>query len=97
MALMIVAEVRSAYARFGAQSERVSLLRDVALERAQQALLQAQSSYRTGMMPFASVIQDQRMLAELRMSLVGAEAERCAAYIALMRSVARDLGRGVAR
>ncbi len=93
MALMILADVRSAYARFGAANERVSLLHDVALERAQQALEQARSSYRTGMMPFASVVQDQRMLAELRMSLVGAEAERYVAYIALMRAVSRDLVR----
>ena len=71
--------------------ERVSLLQEVATPRAEQALRQAQSSYRTGMMPFASVIQDQRMLTELRMELIAAKAERFEAFITLMRTLGRDL------
>jgi len=43
------------------------------------------------MMPFASVIQDQRMLAELRMDLIAAKAERFEAFITLMRTLGRDL------
>lgn len=91
MALMIQAEVRSVFAAYGAANERVSLLKDVALPRAEQALAQAQSSYRTAMMPFASVIQDQAMLTELRMDLIGAQAERFEAFITLMRTLGRDL------
>jgi outer membrane protein TolC len=91
MELMIRAQIESAYARYGAASERVSLLGDTALPRAEQALLQGQSSYRTGMMAFASVVQDERMLSELRMQLIGARAERYDAYLALMRAVGRDL------
>jgi cobalt-zinc-cadmium efflux system outer membrane protein len=95
MGLMIRAQVQSAYARYGAATERVSLLGDTALPRAEQALLQSQSSYRTGMMVFASVVQDERMLAELRMELIGARAERYDTYLALMRAVGRDLtGKG---
>jgi outer membrane protein TolC len=91
MALMIEAELRSASAVYRAASERVSLLRDVALPRAEQALSQAQSSYRTAMMPFASVIQDQQMLTELRMELIAAQAERLEALITLVRTLGRDL------
>jgi outer membrane protein, heavy metal efflux system len=96
MALMIGAELRSASATYRAAAERVSLLRDVAVPRAEQALLQAQSSYRTGMMPFASVIQDQRMLAEMRMELIAAQAARLEAFIALTRSLGRELSAAVA-
>jgi outer membrane protein TolC len=47
------------------------------------------------MMVFASVVQDERMLAELRMELIGARAERYDTYLALMRAVGRDLtGKG---
>jgi outer membrane protein TolC len=91
MELMIRAQVQTAYASYGAATERVSLLADSALPRAEQALLQGQSSYRTGMMPFASVVQDERMLSELRMELIGARAERYDTYLALMRAVGRDL------
>jgi outer membrane protein TolC len=91
MALMIQAEVRSGLAAYRAAGERVSLLRDIALPRAEQALAQAQSSYRTAMMPFASVIQDQSMLTELRMDLIAAQAERFEVFITLMRALGRDL------
>lgn len=97
MEAMIRAEVRRAMARYSAAHERLGLLRDVALARAEQALLAAQSSYRSGMMPFASVIQDRRMLAELRMELVGAEAARLVAWGDLMRAVGADLGSEVPR
>lgn len=95
MGLMIRAELRAAYAVYRAADERVSLLQDVALPRAEQALAQAQSSYRTAMMPFASVIQDQRMLTELRMDLIAAQAERLEAYITLVRTLGRDLSAAV--
>lgn len=91
MELMIQAELRSVAAIHRAAGERVSLLQDVAVPRAEQALLQAQSSYRTGMMAFASVIQDQRMLTELRMELIAAKAERFEGFITLMRTLGRDL------
>ena len=91
MALMIQAELRSAWAVYRAASERVLLLQDVAVPRSEEALSQAQSSYRTAMMPFASVIQDQRMLTELRMELIAARAERFEAFITLMRVLGRDL------
>lgn len=95
MGLMIRADLRSAHAVYHAADERVSLLQDVALPRAEQALAQAQSSYRTAMMPFASVIQDQRMLTELRMDLIAAQAERLEAYITLVRTLGRDLSAAV--
>jgi outer membrane protein TolC len=95
MGLMIRAELRSADANYRAANERVALLRDVALPRAEQALEQARSSYRVAMMPFASVIQDQRMLSELRMELIGAQAERFEAYVTLMRALGRDLSTAV--
>jgi cobalt-zinc-cadmium efflux system outer membrane protein len=95
MTLMIRAELRSISAIYRAATERVALLRDVALPRAEQALTQAQSSYRTGMMPFASVIQDQRMLAEMRMEVIAAQAERLDAFITLVRSLGRDLSTAV--
>ncbi len=90
--LLVRAEVRSAHARFTAAGERVKLLQEAAVPRAEQALLQSQSSYRAGMaMPFASVLQDRRALTELRMQLVAAEAERYEAYLALWRALGRDL------
>ncbi|HKP64185.1 MAG TPA: TolC family protein [Polyangiales bacterium] len=96
MGLMIRGEVRSVSATYRAATERVSLLRDVTVPRAEEALAQAQSSYRTGMMPFASVIQDQRMLVDMRMELIGAKAARFETFVALMRSLGRDLSTVVA-
>ena len=40
---------------------------------------------------FASVVQDERTLAELRMELVAAQAERYDAYIALLRATGRSV------
>lgn len=91
MESMIRAELRSVLATYRAAEERVALLRDVALPRADQALAQARSSYRTAMMPFASVIQDQRMVTELQMELIAAQAARFEAQITLVRALGRDL------
>ena len=90
-ALTIGAQVRGATARYEATQQRVALLHDVALPRAEQALLQANSSYRAGTLGFASVVQDERTLAELRMELVAAQAERYDAYIALLRATGRSV------
>jgi cobalt-zinc-cadmium efflux system outer membrane protein len=87
MAAMVRSEVRAVLARYQAAVERETLLRDVAIPRAEQALEQAQSSYRTGMMPYASVVQDRRMLAEMQMEHVRAEAERIVAFAELLRAL----------
>lgn len=87
MAAMIRAEVRSAHARYDAALRRERLLRDVIIRKAQEALSQAETSYRSGMMPYASVVQDRRMLAEMQMELVAAEAERALAMAELLRAV----------
>ncbi len=91
MEAMIRAEVHGARARYAATIERLSLLRGVALPRAEEALLAAQTSYRSGMMSFASVIQDRRMLAELRMELIGAEAARLVAWGDLLHAIGADV------
>lgn len=89
--LAIGAQVSSTAARYSATRERVALLRDVALPRAEQAVLQADSSYRTGMIAFASILQDERTLTELRMQLIAAQAECYDAFVSLLRATGRSL------
>ena len=97
MEAMIYAEVHGARARYAAAVERLSLLRDVALPRAEEALLASQTSYRAGMMSFASLIQDRQMLAELRMELIGAQAARLIAWGDLLHAIGADITAEVPR
>jgi cobalt-zinc-cadmium efflux system outer membrane protein len=87
MAAMVRAQVRAAEARYTAALQREALLKDVIIPKVEQTLLQAQTSYRSGMMPYASVVQDRRMLAEMQMELVSAEAERMVAHAELLRAM----------
>jgi outer membrane protein TolC len=87
MAAMIRAQVRSAHARYDAALRRERLLREVLIQKAQDALSQAETAYRSGMMAYASVVQDRRMLAEMQMELVTAEADRTLAMAELLRAV----------
>ena len=87
MAAMVRAQVRSAAARYTAALEREILLRDATIPKTEQALTQAETAYRSGMMPYASVVQDRRMLAEMQMELVAAEADRMLAYAELLRAL----------
>jgi outer membrane protein TolC len=86
MAAMVRAQVHAAVARYRAALRRERLLRDVLITKAEETLTQAQTSYRSGMMPYASVVQDRRMLEEQQMELVVAEADRALAMADLLRA-----------
>lgn len=87
MTAMVRAQVRSAHARYDAALRRERLLREVLIQKAQDTLTQAETAYRSGMMPYASVVQDRRMLADMQMELVTAEADRALAMAELLRAV----------
>lgn len=87
MAAMIRAQIHSAAARYQAALARERLLRDVLIQKAEETLMQAQTAYRSGMMAYASVVQDRRMLAEAQMELIEAEADRVLAMAELLRAV----------
>lgn len=87
MRAMIRSQVRAARERYLATTQRLHLVRDVAIPRAEEVLVAAHSAYRAATTAFASVVQDRRTLSELRMELVRLEFEAALAWAELLRQV----------